>query len=227
MSNKKKMGICPFCHENKKLTKDHIPPKNLFPKPRPNTLLKIPGCKECNEGTSKDDEYFRLMLSMRSEVGLNSLVSKNREKIVNSLFREQARGFLHRLFDNLNYSPTYTKQGIYVGEKPTYKIDDLRINKTAVKVIKGLFYHEFKIPVPKDWSVTAIFDMTIQRDVNKQFLNTIKDIMDFTMYADEKTIVKDGFSYRFKKFDEDKNNESSWILRFYNKILFIGFVTKD
>ena len=79
---KGKLGICPFCAKEKYLTDDHIPPKNLFPKPRPNTLITVPGCDECNRGNSKDDEYFRLMINMNHAVDGNPLVQKNCSTIV-------------------------------------------------------------------------------------------------------------------------------------------------
>jgi hypothetical protein len=55
---------CYMCRSTDKLTSDHVPPKNLFPKPRPKNLITVPCCESCNAGFSKLDERFRAFVSM-------------------------------------------------------------------------------------------------------------------------------------------------------------------
>jgi len=43
-------------------TKDHVPPKCLLRKPYPTNLMTVPSCLGCNGGSSKDEEYFRLLI---------------------------------------------------------------------------------------------------------------------------------------------------------------------
>ncbi len=45
------------------LTRDHLPPRNLFPDPRPSDLITVPCCQRCNHEAHDDDEYFRLVVS--------------------------------------------------------------------------------------------------------------------------------------------------------------------
>lgn len=54
---------CFLCGATGNLTREHIPPKNLFPKPRPSNLHTVPCCEPCNNGGSKEDEYFRVAAS--------------------------------------------------------------------------------------------------------------------------------------------------------------------
>lgn len=54
---------CYLCGATENLTRDHIPPKGLFPKPRPSNLYTVPCCEPCNNGASKADEYFRVAAS--------------------------------------------------------------------------------------------------------------------------------------------------------------------
>ena len=49
---------CIYCEENLGLTRDHIPPKELFPNPRPSNLITVPCCERCRSEQSLDDEYF-------------------------------------------------------------------------------------------------------------------------------------------------------------------------
>src|SRR4051812_40316879 len=55
--------LCYLCQKRPATTKDHVPPKSLFPKPRPSNLMTLPCCFPCNNRFSKHEEYFRLFAS--------------------------------------------------------------------------------------------------------------------------------------------------------------------
>lgn len=227
--NKKesKIGICPFCLERKELTTDHIPPKNLFPKPRPSTLITVKSCKSCNLETSKDDQYFGLVLTMMDGLGKNSLIFNNQDKFVRSLARNEAQGLAVEVLKTIQYNPTFTIHGLYIGHKVTYSIDDRRLNLTARKIIKGLFYHQFEKPVPTDYIVNAYSNLTIQKRANFSTLEMIEKIRNLVCSEKKEfVVVKDGFSYKFHKFFPEETDESCWILKFYNTVIFIGFAIK-
>jgi 5-methylcytosine-specific restriction endonuclease McrA len=57
-------GTCVYCGETKPLSADHVPPKNLFDRPYPANLLTVPACVDCNGAFSKDDEDFRIALTV-------------------------------------------------------------------------------------------------------------------------------------------------------------------
>jgi hypothetical protein len=66
------MKSCYLCNSTENLTKDHIPPKNLFPSPKPTNLITVWCCKQCNEKLSLIDESFRVFVSSvinRSKAG--------------------------------------------------------------------------------------------------------------------------------------------------------------
>jgi hypothetical protein len=54
-------------------TRDHIPPRGLFPQPRPNNLITVPACRSCNHDRSLDDEYFRDVVAAGSNDSPQSL----------------------------------------------------------------------------------------------------------------------------------------------------------
>ncbi len=45
-------------------TKDHVPPKGLFPQPRPSNLITVDCCYRCNQKFTQIDEEFRVFVSM-------------------------------------------------------------------------------------------------------------------------------------------------------------------
>ena len=82
-------NVCAYCGASGNLTKDHVPPKNLFLTPRPSNLISVPACKVCHENTSKDDEYFRLKISMRDDVSLNPEARAAWNTVFHSLARNK------------------------------------------------------------------------------------------------------------------------------------------
>ncbi len=55
----KKCYLCPA----PATTRDHVPPKCIFPDPLPANLITVPCCYSCNNGFSKDDEFLRFLAS--------------------------------------------------------------------------------------------------------------------------------------------------------------------
>ena len=59
------MQACYLCG-GEATTRDHIPPKGLFPAPRTANLITVPACSTCNQRASLDDGYLRLVLTTGS-----------------------------------------------------------------------------------------------------------------------------------------------------------------
>lgn len=71
---------CYLCG-NPSTTRDHIPPLGIFPKPRPDNLITVPACGNCNAKTTLDDEYFRTVVSATSNDSPKSLLTL-RQRII-------------------------------------------------------------------------------------------------------------------------------------------------
>jgi hypothetical protein len=54
---------CYLCGATEQLTRDHIPPRNLFPPPRPTNLITVDCCEACNNGMKLSDERMRVFLA--------------------------------------------------------------------------------------------------------------------------------------------------------------------
>lgn len=87
------------------LIPDHVPPEGLFPKPRPDNLIKVPCCFACNNKHSGFDERLRIVAAMpfdRNEVGQKILD----EKVVGStLARERQMRFVEKLVLSMRAVP--------------------------------------------------------------------------------------------------------------------------
>ena len=118
----KNLGICTYCGKSAKLTSDHIPPKNLFPKPRPTNLVTVRACRKCNKSASKDDEYFRLMSIIRNDVYEQPGVAELWDNTYRGLKRTQILGFAKSLLGSVNRIQIYTPAGIYLGNRASYNV---------------------------------------------------------------------------------------------------------
>ena len=59
MSKKKHQKFCYLCEQPNPDTRDHIPPRGIFPKMPKGQLITVPAHEGCNNRFSRDDELFR------------------------------------------------------------------------------------------------------------------------------------------------------------------------
>src|SRR4051812_5642819 len=117
-----KSKFCVYCGSSNPSTHDHIPPKNLFPKPRPH-LLTVPCCAECNASASKDDEYFGLMITLRHDTGEDPTVQKLWPALIRSLERPKGSGFARALFESVAPVDITSPGGLYLGRGTGYSVN--------------------------------------------------------------------------------------------------------
>lgn len=85
MAKVRSSAECVICGEVKPLTREHVPPKNLFLSPRPTNTITVRLCESCNHGYHLDDEYFRVYVTAGARPG-TPLWSLWKEKVVGSSF---------------------------------------------------------------------------------------------------------------------------------------------
>jgi len=56
---KNKEGECVYCGITAMLTTEHVIPRCLFTEPRPDNMITVPVCKDCNGHKSSNDDYLR------------------------------------------------------------------------------------------------------------------------------------------------------------------------
>jgi len=136
---------CAICGKRKARTKDHVPPKGLFDKPRPSDLITVPACKKCNNGESHYDELFKIYIGL--QVARNGV---NQVNIGKEAIRSAKRNTKIRkaILDNAELREVITDNGIYTGEKVYLSrwTDEANIafEKVIKRTVKGLYYHHYK-----------------------------------------------------------------------------------
>jgi hypothetical protein len=138
---------CIYCGAADHLTLDHVPPKNLFPKPRPSDLITVPACQACNKSYERDDEYFRLAMTVLGEA--NPVAGRLwREKGVGGTLRRSPR-LKSEILRTLGNYDLRSPAGLFLGTTPTVRFKAKRIDRVALRIVTALHWLQYgAIPVP-------------------------------------------------------------------------------
>lgn len=110
----KKSRECAFCGSTTALTRDHLPPKSFFRRPRPANLITVPCCEACRARTGNDDEYFRFALAMRPDAASHPVLRSLVPTIWRALDKIKKQPFA-RFFTGLTFVQfVSTPAGLYV-----------------------------------------------------------------------------------------------------------------
>jgi hypothetical protein len=217
--------VCVYCGSTEDLTDDHVPPKTLFPKPRPSNLITVRSCRECNEGASKDDEYFRLMLSMRHDTGDYPEVKKILPSIYRSLQKPAKKGFQQALFNSIGDMDIVSGGGIYLGTAQGYDVNLVRLDRVAARITLGLFYHRFGKCLPANFHVTAYSAdglNNVDADVKQRLIKIFDEVT-----RNEPHIFGDGvFAYWYQQV-QSHDMMGVWVLVFYRRVVFLCLVAPN
>src|SRR3972149_4744060 len=137
--------LCYNCGTREATTSDHVISKTLVPEPRPNNLLTVPACQDCNGGFSKDEEYLRDRLS--AAVGGHDFEAPATwDKAWRSMQRPKAKGKKFGLFKDVFKlpAPVQTKDG---PSNMGVLMNKQRVNRVVEKMVRGFYFHHFKKPL--------------------------------------------------------------------------------
>jgi len=210
---------CTYCGRPNPETQDHIPPACLFPPPRPSNLITVPSCLSCNEGASKDDEYFKTWLVMRYDIADHPAASKLLESIYRSLARPQKRGMLNKLVRGMRKIPVHSPGGLFLGHAAEYDVDLGRLGKVTNRIVMGLFLKEFGQRLASTHDVRS-FAETGLRDINSELRTNLTNMVSALHSRPSRTIGDKVFEYTFQATLEDANT-TAWLFRFFEAESFL------
>lgn len=209
---------CIYCRSGEDMTVDHIPPKALFPEPRPSNMVTVPCCKKCNESFSKDDEYFRNVLVSHAFVSSDPNVQAVNEKLLRSMIRPEGAAMARAIRESLHVVDVTSRGGIYLGRSPAMAVTADRINCVTDRIARGLFYITHNYPVPMRYEVTCVFkDHAFSKP--DEFIALWREFWEQPV-----TIGKNVFSYSYALCVDDPNG-MLFIYWFYGNLWFYGYVS--
>lgn len=220
MARTQKTGICVYCGRKARLTKDHIPPKNLFPKPRPGDLITVPSCQDCNNQAAKDDEYFRLVVAVRQGSGEHTAVQQTLPTVLRSLRRSEAAGLTKSFLSRMRPVMLRSASGLYLGRRMGYDVDDDRLIRVLTRIVKGLFFHEKGYRLPDTHE--AVAELEPRREPGADGLTDEMKVLAALRAQPVRMLGNGVFSYRFL-FTQDDPDCSVWQMTFYEAVHSIGY----
>lgn len=142
-------SICYLCGDKPADTRDHIFPKNLFPRPLPSNLPTVPSCGECNNSLSNDEELFRAFLAsgLAFETSLGYRIWTERVRPSLQMNRRGFKTLLRRLTKEVKL---LSPNGISVGNTMRMEVEQERINRVLKKIEMGLYYLDTGQPLPEE-----------------------------------------------------------------------------
>ena len=190
-------------------TRDHIPPRGIFPEPLPDNLITVPACPRCNSESCRDDEYFRLVVPATTNDNPRALALLN-QRILKRARRKP--GLVIEFLKSVSKVDEVSSGGIYLGPARAVKLDRRRIQTVINKIVRGLFFHHTgrilggNCVVEEFWYQPRLTETVLERICALPLFN-----------------VGDGsvFSYRYE-LPTSAFDESAWFLMFYNEVLIIS-----
>ena len=137
---RKRTKICAICGRKPAATVDHVPPKGIFPKPKPN-LITVPACLACNNGASKFDERFKVFLSLH--------VTRHSGPDNNPVFQQafdtlqKNRKLKSEILEGAQEVYLSTPAGIVFARAHAIKWDSRSHDEVIERTIRGLYFHHY------------------------------------------------------------------------------------
>lgn len=202
--------MCAYCNINRADTVDHVPPKNMFPSPRPNNMITVPACDGCNNKYAKDEEYFiaSMMFTEAGDSVAGNMLWKQRLERMYS----KNRGLRHKMARTLKRKSLHTPAGLYLGKHFVQTPEFDRWDRVVEKIVRGLYYFEYGSSLLPSTGVKTIFISTDER--YKTIVNN-----NINMLKLGKRGWPDVFKYKCNEVIENPR-DSMWGLLFYEKLIF-------
>ena len=215
-----RIGTCTYCGKRKSVTADHVPPKNLFGRPYPPNLLTVPACLDCNGGFTKDDEYFRIALTITDE----AKGQRAREAVMPTVMRginstKQDR-FRAALLSGTQIAPRFSPSGLFLGNHRAIAFDSARLDRIARRIVRGLFFQVKGHRLPDDHAINVL---PVGRFRELASLHPELDLAlhEFIGLITREPLMKYGdvFGYHWVQSPNGPSN-TMWLLYFYEQLEF-------
>lgn len=214
------IGVCTYCGEMKPLTDDHVPPRLLFPQPYPINMWTVPACYDCNQSFQKDDEYFRVWLTIANRNKGRASREKLLGKVIRGLHRPQSQRLLLSLYNQSRLVDVVSSGGIHLMGQPAIDFEGSRISRAVERIVKGLFFRVIGYRLPDEqeirvtppallWGIpmTPGTELTVRTLIAKTEAQPLKKL-------------GDTFAFKWLQVP-GAPDRALWLLYFYDRLDFI------
>lgn len=188
-------------------------PEGLFEKAPDTGYITVPACYACNNGLSRDEEYF-LVAILAEATAYSATANRVLDRLAEDHWtgRRRRGGLAVALIRKVRPVDVYSPGGIYLGTRDGLQIDTDRVNRVLEKIVRGLFFHRFRRPLPRDVKVYVEI---------KPDLDRLRTPVVAAALAQAPSVLGDVFMYRGYAAP-DGPDATSWAMGFYDAVLAIG-----
>lgn len=215
MSKKNAEQLCVICGVKKATTKDHVPPKSIFAKPRPSDLVTIPACHSCNVSGSVADEEFGAFVAMATTIKNNGSDKKLfHQRVVKPLHHNKR--LYRQIIDQSKAVTLVTPSGIIYDKAYQTHWNVEAHQKVMERTVRGLYFHHFSDILDKSTN----FQIEAFETWPEEIINISK-----TLY--QKSIGEEKLVYRFGKTMKNDYVATLWLFQFYQSHLVLVITNND
>ncbi len=200
--NRDQLQLCAICGVREADTRDHVPPRGIFSKPRPDNLITVPACSNCNNKYSILEERFRVDLGLQTGKFGGAGGELYRSGVLRTVKHNQRllRETLKRC------EPAYftTSGGIIFDRGYTIPWDRKAHDAVVEKMIRGLYYYHWGSILGQ----TASVELRWLKTMTTETVEAIRDITELYVFG------KGEVSYRYGRAS-DSLADSIWVFQFY------------
>ncbi len=221
MSQPSAAKLCAYCDADA-TTRDHIPPRSIFPRPWPSDLVTVPSCEDCNGGASLDDEIFRLFLVLREEVEDHHKAFQVLQTAMRGLKRADRPALRRAILESTRDVERFSPGGIYLGQGKEYALPLKRIVDVSNRIARGLYFHHVGERLPDGYEVVSrpAQALDLSSDSASESLRELIALTDPQVFS----IAEGAFMYRFGICEDDPGS-SFWVFIFFGTFAFVAFTT--
>jgi hypothetical protein len=211
MTKRKKNGTCVLCGFCGEITRDHAPPKVVFPAPRPSNCITVPSCKECNSGMSDLDEDFGNFMAL-----LAAQDSPEGKKIWEdrlSGIKRNTRNF-NEIIANLRSHPILDCDGLITGVQHLIPFTPNKFVPIYDKCFRALYFQKYN----KIYPIELEFEYFYPRDLTGQNEELLG-------YLFTRNIGANHVFYCGVARAEESEDAFVGLLLFYERLAVVGITT--
>jgi hypothetical protein len=221
---RKRFGTCVFCDQNKLVTDDHVPPECIFSKGYRANLRTVPGCLDCNQGSSLHDEYLFSVILRLNGISNYSNAREAVQRLRRCLSKPHKQGFAADFYSSVRVLNSTIQPRIQAGNQFASKIELDRLALSIRKIVKGIYYSDRgtilnsakRIVVISNWEYTRL-TQSIDLGLNP--------ILIASEQVQPIVVGQGAFSYKWLGPFPPDSQYDSIVMSFYGRLDYFGLIT--
>jgi hypothetical protein len=171
-------------------------------KPRPNDMIRVPACYNCNNKSSSLDEEFGAFVCANATVGRDDVRSQFYKQKVLAPLRHNRR-LTRQILNEAKKVDLFSKSGIYLGYAYAIKWRAKPHTEVIKRITKGLYFYHFNEILSPDTEIKAYWLNSFGPKL-KAYASTLK----------QASIGGESFIYCYGRSEESPQT-SIWLYQFH------------